>query len=131
MSKRPLLFLLATALCAACEQRPPEFGVSVFAMDTLPVRFRLSVTGSLVLGVRSTSIQALPDRSLVILTPSELVIQRGEGTATITALRGDSVAVQPLGVFGDSAELASVQGTVVRFARAAEERRVAVALEKP
>lgn len=130
VSLRPLL-LVAAAFCAACEERPPEFGVSVFADDTLPAIFTVSITGSLGIGLRSEAYQMQPDSSLIMTTPAQLIIQLGAGTAIITSLHGGRLAVQPIGVSADSAELVTVEGTVVKLVRAGEERRVTLSVERP
>lgn len=127
--------LLCAAVCAAvltaCEQRPPSFGVSVFADDTVTVAFTVSVTGTLVMGLRSDVFQMRPDKSLLMTTPAELIIQRGEGTALIESLRGGRLAVQPLGVNPDSADTLSAEGHVIKLVRTGEARAVKLLVEKP
>jgi hypothetical protein len=125
---RRLLLLISAVLTAACDPRPPEFGVSVFADDTLPVVFTVELTGSLLMGARSDNPQMRPDKSLLLTTPAQLVVQKGEGSATITALKGGTMLVQPLGAKPDSAatssDTASASGTVVKLWRIGARRRV-------
>lgn len=129
---RPLLCAAtAAAALAACEPRPPEFGVSVFADDTVTVAFTVSLSGSLVMGLRSDVYQMRPDKSLLMTTPAELIIQRGAGTAVIKSLRGGRLVVQPLGAGPDSTATASAEGLVVRVERRGEERTVKLLVEKP
>lgn len=121
----------AVAMASACNERPPEFGVSVFASDTLPVVFTVSLTGPLVMGLRSQNFQMRPDKSLLMATPAELIIQSGDGTALITSLSGGRLVVQPLGVNPDSADTSSAEGLAVKLLRTGEQRSVQLAIEKP
>jgi hypothetical protein len=106
----------------------------VFADDTLPVIFTVELTGSLVMGARSDNPQMRPDKSLVLTTPAQLVVQKGEGSATITALKGGAVLVQPLGAKPDSGDMASVTssapGTVVKLWRIGLQRSMMVRVIK-
>ena len=132
-SVRRLFLLVSAVLTAACDPRPPEFGVSVFADDTLPVIFTVELTGSLVMGARSDNPQMRPDKSLVLTTPAQLVVQKGEGSATITALKGGAILVQPLGAKPDSGDMAftsSAPGTVVKLWRIGLQRRMMVRVIK-
>lgn len=122
---------LLGAVALACAERPPEFGVSVFAADTLPVVFTVSLSGPLVMGLRSQSFQMRPDKSLMMSTPAELIIQSGDGTALITSLSGGRLVVQPLGVNPDSADTSSAVGLSVKLLRTGEQRSVQLAIEKP
>lgn len=126
-----VLTLAVTAILAvACFDRPPEFGVSVFASDTLPVTFTVSLTGGLVMGLRSQNFHMQPDKSLIMTTPAQLIIQRGEGTATILSVSGGRVVVQPLGINPDSADTSSAEGHQVKLSRAGERRSVKLLVEK-
>ena len=127
-----VLILAATAVIAsACLDNPPEFGVSVFAADTLPVTFTVSLKGSLVMALRSKNFHMRPDKSLIMLTPAQLLIQRGEGTASIESVFGGRIVVQPLGVNADSADTSSAEGLTVQLARKGELRSVKLNVEKP
>jgi hypothetical protein len=127
---RRLLLLTTAVLTVACEGRPPEFGVSVFADDTLPVIFTVELTGTLVMGLRSDGFRMRPDKSLVMTTPAQLIINKGAGTATITSLRGGNILVQPLGVKPDSGDTSSALGMVVKLARTGVQRSVKLTVEK-
>src|SRR5205807_10297154 len=67
------LHFLADSACA--EKR--ELGVDVFSDDTMPARFTVAMTGTLVLGLRSQNFSMRPDKSLVLITPGSLVVQEG------------------------------------------------------
>ena len=123
--------VLAALLSAGCDKRPREYGVSVFSTDTLPVTFTVTLTGSLALGLRSEGFQMQPDKSLLLKTPAEMVVQRGDGTARIVAVSGGRLAVQPLGVSADSADTATVEGHVVMLAKPPERRIVKLTAERP
>jgi hypothetical protein len=123
--------VLGAALLAACRSRPPEFGVSVFADDTVAVAFTVSLTGSLVMGLRAESFKMRPDKSLQMSTPAELIVQSGEGTALIESLDGGRLAVQPLGLHPDSGGTSSAEGRVITLARVGEARTVKLSVEKP
>ena len=125
------MLLLFAGLTSACEGRKPEYGVSVFSTDTLPVTFTVTLTGSLALGLRSEGFHMRPDKSLVLTTPAELVVQRGDGTARIESLQGGRLAVQPLGVSADSADTSAVEGRVVMLVKPPERRVVTLTAEKP
>jgi hypothetical protein len=128
---RPFLLVLVAALTAACQERLPEFGADVFASDTLPVSFTMSLTGSLAIGIRAEGFRMQPDKSLIVSAPAQLIVQRGEGTATITSLSGGRLAVQPLGLPPGSPDSLAAEGRVVTLTRAGEERRVTLAVERP
>jgi hypothetical protein len=130
--RRILLLSVAVVIAAACDNGPPEFGVSVFANDTLPVQFSMDVTGTLAMGIRAQGFEPGPNKTLYMTTPAQLLVQRGEGTATITALRGGSLLVQPLGVNPDSGDTSSAQGMVVKLARPTPtQRSLKLTVEKP
>jgi len=80
------------------------------------------------MGARSDNPQMRPDKSLLLTTPAQLVVQKGEGSATITALKGGTMLVQPLGAKPDSGDTspdtASASGTVVKLWRIGARRRV-------
>lgn len=128
---RQLLLLVSAALLAACNERPPEYGVSVFSTDTLPVVFTLSLTGSLALGMRSEGFKMRPDKSLVLTTPAELIWSRGDGTARIETVRGGRIVVQPLGVTDSAADTTAAVGYVVLLVKPPERRLVKLSVEKP
>ena len=122
--RRLLLLLISAVLTAACDPSPPEFGVSVFADDTVPVSFTVELTGGLSMGVRATNPRMGPNKSLIFTTPTQLVVQKGEGSATIASLRGGTILVQPLGAKPDSGDTSSALGTVVELRRIGVQRSV-------
>ena len=127
---RRILLLCTAILGAACEGRRPEFGVSVFANDTIPVLFTLELTGGLSMGIRAQAFDPGPNKSLIMTTPAQLTVQSGEGTATITSQKGGALIVQPLGVMPDSGDTSSVLGSVVKLTRAGTQRSVKLTVEK-
>src|SRR5262249_9577338 len=91
-----VLTLAVTAIVSiACFDRPAEFGVSVFSADTVPVNFEMTVTGGLVIGLRARTFRPRADKTLLLTTPAQLIIQNGEGTATITSVSGGLLVAQP------------------------------------
>lgn len=126
-----VLALACSAVFAvACFERPPEFGVSVFAADTLPVTFTVYLTDQLVMALRSTNFKMRADKSLMMTTPAQLIIQRGAGTARIVSISGGGLVVQPLGVNPDSADTSSAEGRTVQLTRTGELRSVKLVVEK-
>ena len=126
-----LLCLLALAT-TACGSEKRELGVDVFSDDTLPAQFTVTLTGTLVMGLRSQNFYMRPDKTLVLLTPGSLVIQEGEGVATIESLDGSRrIAVDPIGTPPDSTELVAVVGRTIKVERVGSEKRVKLAVEKP
>jgi hypothetical protein len=82
------------------------------------------------MALRSNNFYLRPDKSLVLETPGSLIVQKGEGTATLMSF--DSVrqiAVAPIGTPPDSADLALV-GTVLTVTRVGEEKRVKIEILK-
>ena len=127
--RRPLLLLLLIAGCSP----PPvkEVGVDVFSNDTVPTRFIVTLSGSLVMALRSNNFYMRPDKSLVLETPGSLIVQKGEGSATIASFDSTrKIAVEPIGTPPDSGDMAAVVGRVVRVTRVGEERRVKIQLER-
>lgn len=121
---------LASAACA--RETPREVGVDVFSNDTIPVKFVVTLTGTLGMALRANNFYLRADKSLVLETPGSLIVQRGEGTALIAAFDGKSrIAVEPIGTPPDSSDALSVVGTVVKVTRVGEEKRVTIALERP
>jgi len=129
--KRLSPLFIAAVLTTACEGRPPEYGVNVFSADTIPVVFTLQVTGSLGLAMRSDGFKMRPDKSLVLSTPAQLTVARGDGTARIESIRGGRLAIQPLGISADSADTATVEGLVVMLVKPPNRRIVKLTPEKP
>lgn len=125
------LVAVASVATAACNERPPEFGVSVFSADTVPVAFTVSVSGTLLMGLRSEHFQMRPDSSLMMSTPAEIIVQRGDGSAIISSLSRRWIVVQPLGVHPDSSDTTAVDGLAVKVTRTGVERRVGLTREKP
>jgi hypothetical protein len=123
------LLVLATTACAT-EKR--ELGVDIFSDDTLPTRFTVTLSGTLVMGLRSQNFYMRKDKSLVLITPGSLVVQEGEGTAMIEALdKSRRVAVDPIGTPPDSTDLVAVVGRAIKVERVGKEKRVRLAVEKP
>jgi hypothetical protein len=109
-----------------------ELGVDVFSDDTLPTQFTVTLSGTLVMGLRSQNFYMRKDKSLVLITPGSLVIQEGQGSATIESLDGSRrIAVDPIGTSPDSTELVSVVGRVIRLERVGTEKRVSLKVERP
>jgi hypothetical protein len=125
-----LLAVAAASLVSACD-RPPEYGVSVFSTDTVPATFTVTLTGTLALGLRSDGFKAMPDKSLQLTTPAQMLVQRGDGSARIISIKGARLAVQPLGVTDSSADTATVEGHVVMLVKPPEKRLVKLTSEKP
>jgi len=127
---RPVCCLLFLAGSACAEKR--ELGVDVFSDDTMPARFTVAMTGTLVLGLRSQSFFMRPDKSLVLITPGSLVIQEGSGSATIASVDSSRrIAVEPIGTSPDSSDIVAVVGHSIRLERVARENRVRLAIERP
>ena len=123
--------LCAAALATACSEPRGEVGVDVFSSDTIPARFMVKLTGTLVIALRSNNFYMQPDKSLVLETPGSLIVKEGVGTATITTLDTlHRVAVQPIGTSPDSADVAGVVGRGILMTRAKDERRVTLQLLK-
>jgi len=119
------LLVLAGSACA--EKR--ELGVDVFSEDTVPAKFTVALTGTLVLGLRSQNFYVRPDKSVVLNTPASLVIEEGAGSATIASPR--RIAVAPIGTSPYSSDIVAVAGHSIRLQRVAKENRVRLAVERP
>jgi hypothetical protein len=129
--RRRLLYLLVLAT-AACGTEKRELGVDVFSDDTLPTQFTVTLTGTLVMGLRSQNFYMRKDKTLVLITPGSLVIQEGNGTATIESLDGSRrIAVGPIGTSPDSTDLLAVVGTAIKVERVGNGKRVKLSVEKP
>ena len=116
----------------SCSEPRSEVGVDVFSSDTMPARFVVDLKGStLVIALRSNNFYMQRDKSLVLETPGTLIIQKGAGTATITALdTAHRLAVQPIGTPPDSDDILGVVGRRITMTRAGEDRRVKLELLK-
>src|SRR5437868_12644079 len=113
--------LIVLSACGSGDQR--ELGVNIFSTDTIPSRFVVSLTGSLVMGLRSSRVYMQHDKSLILETPGALVVQKGDGVATITAVDTlRPIAVSRIGAPLDSAD-AAVVGKVVHVVRTAQASR--------
>jgi hypothetical protein len=125
-----VVFALAVA---ACSSSPPErLGVEVFAEDTAPVRFVLTMSGGIELRVDAERAFQQPDQSLVFETPATLVVSKGSGEALVTALDATQrVAVQPLGISPSSTERSAVVGRSVQITRPRDAPRLDLAVAKP
>jgi hypothetical protein len=127
---RPAFCLLLLAGAGCAEKR--ELGVDVFSDDTLPARFTVGLTGTLVMALRSQSFYMRPDKSLVLVTPGSLIIQQGNGSATIASLDSSRrIAVEPIGTSPDSSDAVAAVGHTIRLERVGKENRVRLAVEKP
>lgn len=134
MTSRTLLSTLALLelLIVGCAKKEDEWGVEVFSADTVPARIDMNLTGSLEMGLRAERYYTTRAKTLILITPTALIIHKGAGTATIMSVDTmQRIAVQPLGISPDSAEKVAVVGTVVRLTRIGEERRVKLEVEKP
>lgn len=114
--------IAAALLLAGClpepPKPPPEIGVHVAsgADDSARIQFTVTVTGSLVLGVRSRQFGMRPDKSLLLSTPADVVVNKGAGSAVIVALDSSGrLAISPLDR-ADSAT-ATARGRAVRITR--------------
>lgn len=129
--RRPVV-LLALATLTACSQPKRELGVDIFSNDTIPTQFVVTLNGTLVMGLRANNFHMRADKSLVLETPGSLIVQKGEGTATISALDTmRRIAVEPTGTPPDSSDALSVVGRTVRVTRVGEENRVKLHVERP
>jgi hypothetical protein len=125
-----LLLILAVAGCAAPEPLPRDYGVEVFAEDTVTARLMVTTSGTLQVQLRGDNFKVRPDRSFEITTPAWLVVQRGVGTATITSLDGHRLAAVPIGTPTDSTDAKTVLGVRVYVTRLGGERgRIRLAAE--
>jgi len=125
-----LVASVAVSVVSACD-RPPEYGVSVYSTDTLPATFTVTLTDSLALALRSEGFRAMPDKSLVLSTPAQMLVHSGAGSARIVGLGGKRIAVQPLGVSDSTADTTTVEGNVVLLVRPPGKRLVTLKVEKP
>jgi hypothetical protein len=119
---------------AACAtpSRPDKLGVEVFADDTVPVRFGLTMSGGIELRVNAERAFQQADQSLVFETPATLTVFRGSGEALVTVLdERQRIAVQPLGIPQDSAEQAAVVGRAVKVTRLPDASRLGLAVARP
>jgi len=111
--------LIAVVLFACNAPGPPrEYGVEIFAQDTVTARLTVSVTGTLQVNVRGENFSVLPDRSFSVGTPASLVIRGGVGTATVTSVDStQKLAVVPAGTPPDSTDARTVSGTKLYISR--------------
>lgn len=126
--------VLLALLIAGCStsSRPEPLGVEVFADDTIPVRFGVTMSGGIELRVNAERAFQQADRSLVFETPATLTVVRGSGEAILTVLDDHRrIAVQPLGVPQDSAGHAAVEGRTVQITRHPDAPRLGLAVAKP
>ena len=125
--------VLSLLTLSACDgSGGDEVGVDVFSADTAPARLGIVVSGTLEIGLRADQMYTAPDRSIVLQTPATLVIQRGEGAATVSSLDTlRRIVVQPTGIALDSADVLGVTGIAVTFTRKKSERRVTLAVDRP
>jgi len=130
---RALLLLLLVACAVPATETTREYGVEIFAEDTITARITVSVTGDLQIALRGDNFQVMPDKSFIVTTPARLVATRGVGTATITSVDSSRrLAIVPLGTPDDSLDAATVTGTLVKFTRLGYERgKVRLEVERP
>jgi hypothetical protein len=86
-----VLPLLVIAALAACEpKRVPQLGVHVADAgdDSARAEFTIAVEGSMVLGIRSSVLAMQPDKSLILSTPADVLVNSGTGSAVITVKPG-------------------------------------------
>jgi hypothetical protein len=125
----PLALVLTLAACM--REAPREVGVDVFSNDTIPVKFVVTLSGSLAMALRANNFYLQPDKSLVMETPGSLIVRTGAGTALIKSYDSSRrIAVEPIGTPPDSTD-AAIVGTVVKVTRTADEQRVTLAKVKP
>ena len=113
---RRLAPLLAFLLLSSCWPEPPgEIGVRVSTATGMPGRFRMKVDGGLIIGMRAPQFAMQKDKSLVLATPAELVVQRGEGDAMISAIDGwPSLVI--VGLDSTHSPRPRAEGRLIRFA---------------
>lgn len=121
--------LLAVLLVGCSAQKPERLSVDVFAEDTVPVRFSLTVTGTLQMRVNAERSFAQPDRSLVFETPAQLFVYKGDGTALVRALDGTQRFTVQLS--GDSTERAAAAGSAFVLTRAKGASTLRIAPQPP
>jgi hypothetical protein len=122
---------LGLFLVAGCAEPKREIGVDVFSNDTTPARFLVTMSGTLVMALRSNNFFMRPDKTLVLETPGSLIVQKGVGDATIASFDSTKKdAVEPIGTRPDSSDLVAVSGRVVRVS-VDEKMRVKMKVERP
>jgi len=120
----PALGLVALCACTT-PARPREIGVHVAgaANDSARMRFTVTVVGTLELGIRSTVMAMRPDKSLLLSTPADIVVNKGAGSAVIAlADSGSALRVTPLDP-ADSAK-ATATARAVRLTRQENDRHL-------
>lgn len=118
--------LLLAAACRPAPPKPPaDFGVHVASArsDSAPVHFTVHVSGTLQLGIRARIVAMEPDKSLLLATPADLVVNKGLGSVVLTAAdTGDILAVTPLD-HTDSSRV-TARAHAVRVSRIGDTRQV-------
>ncbi|HVA57836.1 MAG: hypothetical protein WBQ26_15815 [Gemmatimonadaceae bacterium] len=109
-----------------------EFGVHVAsaANAMASLRFKVTVTGSLELGIRAPFFAMQRDKSLILSTPADLLVNKGTGSAVIAAADSSAIlTVMPL----DSSDVgvASARGHAVRIERVGDTRHLTAAPVSP
>ena len=110
----------------------PERGVDVFSADTVAAKIRMTVSGSLEVGLRSDRMYTTRDRHIVLETPASLVFQRGAGTVVVWSMdTTQRIVVQPIGLPLDSLDQAGVTGTTIAATRVAADAPVSLKVQRP
>lgn len=128
------LCLVVLAACAVpAPESTREYGVEIFAEDTVTAVITVSVTGNLQVNLKGDNFRIMPDKSFMITTPARLIAARGVGTATITSVDSTRrLAILPIGTPEDSVDAATVTGTLVKFTRLGYERgKLRLEVERP
>lgn len=130
------LALLVAFVLTACSTPPQagQLGVDIFAVDTIPVRFTVTMSGTLQMRVSAEKSYMRPDKSVVFETPATLVVYKGAGTSLVSAVdTGQRLAVQPLGVSPDSIERmdAAVVAAAVQITHLKDAARLGIEVAKP
>ena len=119
-------------LLVGCSAPKPErLSVDVFAEDTVPVKFSLTVTGTLQMRVNAERSVVQADRSLVFETPAQLFVYKGDGSSLLRALDSTQRFTVQLGGGSDSAGRAEAVGSAVVITRARGASALRIAPQHP
>ncbi len=108
------------AAAAAPVPAPAAIGVHVASApdSTAHARFTVTVAGSLELGIRAPFFAMRPDRSLILSTPADLLVNKGAGSAVIAATDPGAVLVVTSLAGAGAGAAATARGHAVRIERA-------------